>query len=577
MISGQETIQVGVENQSTGADNIFDAFQKTQNNFSKLFNSSSPYVNFNSGPGIDTTKSGNTVTITNTGVRSISPGTGIEILDTDGAVLISATGTGQLGVTNVGVSSSTLNVTNSPIISSGIITIDLPIVPLSESFAPGEYYSPSLTIDSYGRIVGIANGTSIGTVTSVAVQAVGNGITITGGSPITSSGTILIKNTGVTKLTAGPGIALSGTTGDLTISSSITVQGTVTRVDITSSTLDVTNSPVTRAGTINIEIPNDIVLNGLMASNTLLVTSTANVYGNINLANTAVTGIITVTGNANVGNVNTVNVSASGNTVSANVIGNVKVTAPSITTAGNISSSAWGVTGLGFIATGATYTDSSTAASGTVANAHIHVVSRPTVAASNTSVTVTKSASWYISGAPIAGTNVTITNPYALQIGNGNVQVDTTTTSTSTTTGALRVVGGVGIGENLNVGGIANVTGNLNITGNVSSNILSVTTLLRTVDTGLSATGTTQGTALTLTKHLNIISASGSGANGVVLPTPVAGQTIKIVNLGSNPLNIYPASSGKINALSTDAPLNITANTRVELISANATQWYSFP
>ena len=151
------------------------------------------------------------------------------------------------------------------------------------------------------------------------------------------------------------------------------------------------------------------------------------------------------------------------------------------------------------------------------------------------------------------------------------------TTSTSTTTGALRVVGGVGIGENLNVGGIANVTGNLNITGNVSSNILSVTTLLRTVDTGLSANGGTQGTALALTKYLSVVSTSGSGANGVVLPTPVVGQTMRIVNSSTNDVLVYPATGGKINSLTTNEPFTMSANSRVEFASATITQWYSFP
>ena len=70
-IIGQEIINVGVENQATGADSIFEAFNKTQNNFVKLFDNASQYVNFVGGNGINTVQGGNTVTIKNTGVINI--------------------------------------------------------------------------------------------------------------------------------------------------------------------------------------------------------------------------------------------------------------------------------------------------------------------------------------------------------------------------------------------------------------------------------------------------------------------------------------------------------------------------
>lgn len=62
-------------------------------------------------------------------------------------------------------------------------------------------------------------GPGSGTVTSVNMVASGNGVSVTGG-PITTSGNFVITNTGVTRLTAGPGISLSGSNGAITISSS---------------------------------------------------------------------------------------------------------------------------------------------------------------------------------------------------------------------------------------------------------------------------------------------------------------------------------------------------------------------
>jgi hypothetical protein len=127
-----------------------------------------------------------------------------------------------------------------------------------------------------------------------------------------------------------------------------------------------------------------------------------------NLAN----GYITATGfvGTHVGNViaNTANgtVIANNISVSGNATGNANVSA---------------VTGnLGFRAIFSTYTDNSAAASATIANAAIHALAAPNLAAANTGVTFTNAATFFIGGAPVANTNATITNPYSLYVAAGN-------------------------------------------------------------------------------------------------------------------------------------------------------------
>jgi hypothetical protein len=75
---------------------------------------------------------------------------------------------------------------------------------------------------------------------------------------------------------------------------------------------------------------------------------------------------------------------------------------------------------LGIRTVASTYTDGVALASATIANAAVHAIGQPTLAASNTGVTFTNASTLYIANVPLAGTNATLTNKYALYIGNGN-------------------------------------------------------------------------------------------------------------------------------------------------------------
>ena len=260
-IPNKQTINVGLPNESAGSDSLYVAFNKVNTNFNILFGNSSPYNTFNNGVGISVNTNSNTgaVTITNTGVTNIIAGSNVVVSQSNGNVVISSTGGGGGGggLSNIGlnpVSNTRLVVNNSPLVADGFMTIDL----VSSGANAGTYSIPTLTVDTYGRITNIANGTATGTVTSVGITP-GTGIQVTG-SPITSNGNITVTNTGVTRLIPGSGISLSGGNGNVTVSTS--VNGTVTSLGLNSSTLTITGGPVTTAGSIGVNLSANVPVTG---------------------------------------------------------------------------------------------------------------------------------------------------------------------------------------------------------------------------------------------------------------------------------------------------------------------------
>ena len=109
--------------------------------------------------------------------------------------------------------------------------------------------------------------------------------------------------------------------------------------------------------------------------------------------------------------------------------------AAGVTTAQSTASSAWVLTPGNKTGTPATtggisnwaastWTDNATAGSGTATAWTGHSFQRPTLAASNASVTTTDAATVYIANSPLAGSNQTLTNAYALWVNAGKVRFD---------------------------------------------------------------------------------------------------------------------------------------------------------
>ena len=113
--------------------------------------------------------------------------------------------------------------------------------------------------------------------------------------------------------------------------------------------------------------------------------------------------------------------------------------------------------------------------------------------------TITNAATFAILGAPVAGTNATITNSYSFWVGSGKSQFDgtiglsDTTDSTSTTTGSFTSLGGLSYGATKTMYG-----GGINL----------ATTALIAQEVGIGPGGTTAGTALNVTYTPNMTGAT---------------------------------------------------------------------
>lgn len=99
--------------------------------------------------------------------------------------------------------------------------------------------------------------------------------------------------------------------------------------------------------------------------------------------------------------------------------------------------------------------------------------------------------------------------------------------------------------------------------------------VVSSVATALTATGTTQGTALTVSADVNFVSTVAAGT-GVILYNGVIGDSCFVMNDGgANPLTVYPPTGGKFNNLATNGGFSLPANTPVWCVKVTATRWFA--
>lgn len=291
----------------------------------------------------------------------------------------------------------------------------------------------------------------------VVVGGVGIGRNLNVGELVkfTSTETSTSSDTGALVVSGGVGIG-----GDVNIAGNTTITQTleVSRIIVTDTddSEDRSTGTVTIAGSLGV----DKTINSAR-----LFTDLARVKDPINSTGTD-SGALIVTGGVGIGadahiggkvRVYSTDTAINETTAALAVAGGVGVAkdlfvAGTITRSGTVTKTVLNRSGAGLVLSSSTYVDASSTGSiaGLVA---VHSVGRPTIAGTFNPVW-NDAATLYIDNAPIFTGDADATNKWSLFVANGQVKINTNSINNGTTnTGALQVVGGVGIGGNLTVGG----------------------------------------------------------------------------------------------------------------------------
>ncbi len=217
--------------------------------------------------------------------------------------------------------------------------------------------------------------------------------------------------------------------------------------------------------------------------------------------------------------------------------------------------------GAQFQSAASTFTDSTTAASGTASGFNQHSFLTPTIVATNASVTTTNAQNVLIQGAPIAGTNETLTTSYALRLSGSAVTSNVVTSvglAVAANTGATNNYAAYFTGGNVGFGTTA-PTATITISG--AKNVTPATTTAPTIFNG-NATYTdtaTAGSGTAAVTNINYFGTNTLAATNSTVTTTQA-NAIKVaagVTAGTN--QTITNSNGLL--LATTALTGVTAGT----------------
>lgn len=186
-------------------------------------------------------------------------------------------------------------------------------------------------------------------------------------------------------------------------------------------------------------------------------------------------------------------------------------------------------------------------------------------------------------GALVFGTSPTITSPSLVTPALGTPASGTLTSCTGLpiSTGVSGL--GSGVATFLATPSSANlssaVTGSTGTGALVFGTSPALTTPSLSAETYSTNASVAAGTNLqgqgALTSDYNVVITTAANPSGVTLPTATVGRRVIVVNKGTNPINIYPATGAAIDGLGTNAAISLIVSGWIEFNASSTTQWYS--
>jgi hypothetical protein len=441
-----------------------------------------------------------------------------------------------------------------------------------------------------------------------------------------SANTVLLSG-GSNNITAGTGLTYNGSllsvAGDVSASGNVTASGNVVASNISGTLTTASQTNITAVGILTgLQINGATIANGAFNTGNASVSNLA-ASGNVSAAGQIISSIATgtaplvVTSTTTVANLH-VAVAGNAGTVTSAAQPNITSlgTLSSLSVSGNANVGNIGATGGYFTAivqggtfngsgSGLTSLNASNITSGTISSSYVPTLNQnttgyaatvssaaqPNITSVGTLTSLSVSGNANIGNVGTAGqlvsTVATGTAPIVVtsttQVANLNVAtagVAGTVTSAAqpniTSVGTLSSLSASGdiTAANLHANSGTVTAGSLYTPGNINgANVIATSYHIRSVATGISAAGSTQGGATALTKEINIVSTVSSG-QGVALPAAVAGMIVTVTNTTGTALLVYPASGAAINSLSTNAAFS-QGTTTIQFIAPTTTQWYT--
>lgn len=102
---------------------------------------------------------------------------------------------------------------------------------------------------------------------------------------------------------------------------------------------------------------------------------------------------------------------------------------------------------------------------------------------------------------------------------------------------------------------------------------LAVQAICQDSESGITATGTNQSTAYSVTTAVASFGTVAAGTGAVLSSQAVSGDSQLVYNGGANPLNVYPPSGAAFNGLPVNIPCVLPVNTACDFRCLTSTLW----